>query len=299
MDEDRLDELTERAAEALSDGDAVLALALGDQIAAMDSEDATARIIRTHALLVMNSDDEAFREGQIAALLEPENDDAQIALALAAWRKKRLNLAQRAFEKAVELSDGNTEFQAQYVWFLASERGPRLAMRTAEDVLLHYPESATAWAALGLAQLRLHRHEDAEASTRKALEVDPENPEAQWTMIRILKRRGEFRQAAALRSMLLESNRSTAVLPWDEDAEPKSSDAEDDESATQTVPPVLLVEKPTPRKWPRRLALVGVILVILLVALPPIPKLILACLLTSVALGALLAFTFNGKIFGR
>lgn len=222
--EDSLD-LVERATRALGAGDHVLALALADQVAAMDPEDSIARIVRVHALLAMGSVEEAFHEAQIAVLLDPESEDGQMALALAAWRRGRLTLAQQSFERARELSADNPSFVAQLAWFLANERSPKAAVRVAEQVLARTDRLATAWAALGLAQLRLRRFEEAETTLRRAMDTDPRSPEAQAAMVRLLKRRGDARQAEVLADVLGE-----AKSAW---PDPRADEGEADASRSR------------------------------------------------------------------
>lgn len=165
------------------------------------------RVLRSHALLATHSVEDAFREAQVATLLDPDDDSAQLALALAAWRSRRITLAQQAFERAVDRSGQKAEVAAQYAWFLASEQAAQVGARAAERVIGQSPRIATAWAALGLSQFRLQRSEQAEQSLRRALEIDPHNPEAQSAMIRLLKRRGEHRQADLLNEMLEQERR--------------------------------------------------------------------------------------------
>jgi Tfp pilus assembly protein PilF len=202
MDTNRVDEMTERAAQSLAAGEPLRALALADQLVSINPEDATARVIRSHALMATNSLDEAFREAQVAVLFDAESEDAQMAFALAAWRSRKISLAQQAFERAISLSRHRTPFEAQYAWFQSSELDPRSAEKSAERMVGSSPRSATAWASLGLAQFRLNKPEEAAQSLRRALEIDPRSPEAQSAMIRLLKRRGETRQADALREVL-------------------------------------------------------------------------------------------------
>lgn len=232
MDSDRVDQLTEWAAQALASGEPLRALAFADQLTSHDPEDVTSRILRAHALLATGSFDEALRESQIAIRLDPENEDAQFVEALAAWRNRDIPEAQRAFRQAVELSGHSEQFIAQYAWFLATERGPRLAVKTAERLIEASPEIATAWAALGLAQIRLHRPEQAEKSLRRALEIDPRSPEAQSAMIRLLKRRGEHRQADAIRDVLMQASKRYSLFI----DEPIDAVSRDEESSADVEP---------------------------------------------------------------
>jgi Tfp pilus assembly protein PilF len=202
MDTNRVEEMTERAAQSLAAGEPLRALALADQLVSINPEDPTARVIRSHALMATHSVDEAFREAQVAVLFDAESEDAQMAFALAAWRSRKISLAQQAFERALSLCRHRTPFEAQYAWFQASELDARGAEKLAERVVGSSPRSATAWASLGLAQFRLNRPDDAALSLKRAMEIDPKSPEAQSAMIRLLKRRGQTRQADALREVL-------------------------------------------------------------------------------------------------
>ena len=92
----------------------------------------------------------------------------------------------------------------EYAWFMANERGPKLAERSAREALEADAGSSTAWAALGLAQFRLHRREAAEASLRRALELNPNDIYAQSAMVTLLQDRGDDRSAEALVGLLQE-----------------------------------------------------------------------------------------------
>jgi Tfp pilus assembly protein PilF len=202
MDHDRLDELTDEIAQSLGRGEGLKALALSDQLTSHRPEDVLARVLRAHALLATGSPEEALRECQVARRFDSRHEDVEFALALSAWRMGQIEEAERAFERALELSQHESHFAAQYAWFLASERGPRWAARVAEKVIGTSPRLATAWAALGLAQHRIGRSTQAEETLRHALELDPQSLEAQSAMIRVLKRRGDHSRARELRSAL-------------------------------------------------------------------------------------------------
>ncbi|MBY0586011.1 tetratricopeptide repeat protein [bacterium] len=212
MDTNRAEEMTEQAARSLAAGEPLRALALADQLVSINRDDATARVIRSHALLATNSVEEAMQEANIAVLLDNENEDAQMALALAAWRGRQILLAQHAFERAIQFSGQRSLFEAQYAWFQSSELNARSAEKLAERTVGRSPDCAVAWASLGLAQFRLNKGDEAARSLRRALEIDPYSPEAQSAMIRVLKRRGENRQADALREVLQESPRRHAFF---------------------------------------------------------------------------------------
>ena len=102
------------------------------------------------------------------------------------WHKNRFELAIARFGKHPALL-------SDYAWFMATERGPKLAEAAAHAAIEADAASSTAWAALGLAQFRLHRRGDAEASLRRALELNPNDIYAQSAMVTLLQeqRRGQ------------------------------------------------------------------------------------------------------------
>ncbi len=132
----------------------------------------------------------------------PNNPYGQLALARAAWRTRRNTLAQQAFEQAVACSGRDADVLAEFAWFMANARGPKLAEATARDAIEADGQSSTAWASLGIALHRLHREHEAEESLSRALELDPNNVQAQSAMLVLLQFRGETGKAAALAEVM-------------------------------------------------------------------------------------------------
>jgi tetratricopeptide (TPR) repeat protein len=87
---------------------------------------------------------------------------------------------------------------------MATERGPKLAKVAAEAAIAADADSSTAWAALGLAQYRLHHRAEAETSLRRALELNPNDIYAQSAMVTLLQDRRQDRKAEALVGLLEE-----------------------------------------------------------------------------------------------
>ena len=202
MDEPPFDPMMEEALEAFRQGDYVRTVALTDQLVAIDADQPAVRALRARALLYSDAGEEALSEARRAAELDPRNDQVQLVLGLAAWRSGRLYLAQQSLESAIRLSDGKPGMLVDYAWFMASERGPRLAEDAALEAVGMNDRSSTAWAALGLAQFRLRRRQDAEASLNRALELDPDDPYAQSVMATLLHDRHDDGQAMALARLL-------------------------------------------------------------------------------------------------
>lgn len=202
MDESDIHDLIERAFAALAAEDYVRALAIGDQLVAEVPDRAVIRAIRAHALLGSDAPEESYTEACRAIELEPDDEHAHRLLAMAAWRAGRLAAAQEAFERAIERFNRHAVLLADYAWFMATERGPKLGLEAAEAAVDANADSSTAWGALGLAQFRLHRRDEAEVSLRRALELNPNDIYAQSAMLTLLQDRHQDREAAALAGLL-------------------------------------------------------------------------------------------------
>jgi Flp pilus assembly protein TadD len=108
-------------------------------------------------------------------------------------------------ERAVELSGEEPNVVADFAFFLAAARGPRLAEEAANEAVCANHKCAAAWAALGLAQFRRRRRRAAEASVRRALELDPNDPYALAVMLALLHERRDNARAVALAELLKDS----------------------------------------------------------------------------------------------
>ncbi len=190
--------LLDQAMEALESGHYVRAVAIADQLVAVRADDPVVRGLRAQALLNLKAAAEAFDEARQAVRLDPRDAQASMLLGMAAWELDRLRLAQEAFERGIELSGNDPELLARYAWFLACERGSKVAAEASEEAIHADRDSALAWAALGLVQLRQHRLPVARESLRRALEIDPNDVHAQSVMLALLKEQGKDDQAEAL-----------------------------------------------------------------------------------------------------
>lgn len=204
MEESEVRNLIDLAVAALNEGDHVRALAIGDQLAAEAPDRASIRAIRAQALLEGDSPAESYEEARRAVALAPDDEHAHRLLAMSAWRSGRLSAAQEAFERAIELCRQSPVLLCDYAWFMATERSPKLAKEAADAAIEADPTCSTAWAALGRAQYRLHRREQAEAAVRRALELNPNDLYAQSAMVPILQDRRDDRQAEALANLISE-----------------------------------------------------------------------------------------------
>ncbi|MBN2474622.1 MAG: tetratricopeptide repeat protein [Pirellulales bacterium] len=272
-----LRELSEQAFDALRRGDHVRAVAIADQLAAAAPDNPVVRAIRAQALLGADAGEEAVAEARRAVELDENNEYAQRLLGLAAWRAERLTLAQQSFERALKLSGRRPELLAEYAWFMASERGPRLAEAAAQEAVAADRGSSTAWAALGLAQYRLHRREEAEASLRQALKLDPNDFYAQSAMVVLLQESRRDRQAEALADLLQD------VPGTEEFIESVRREAKQRRIAKMLVERKALPEPP-PDDSPRRRAMWVVTLALMIAGIcllvqPDDPRAIVICVI--------------------
>jgi len=198
MDDAGFQAQIEHVRQSLEQGDHVNALAVADQLVAAVGDHPLVRAMRAEALLSSENGEEALAEARLAVELDPTSDYAHRILGLAAWRQERRTLAQESLERAIELSGGRPELLAEYAWFMATERGPRLGEAAARRAIDADAEISTAWAALGLAQYKLHHRAEAETSLRRALELNPQDLYAQGAMVMLLQDRGLDDQAEVL-----------------------------------------------------------------------------------------------------
>jgi Tfp pilus assembly protein PilF len=199
-----MSDLIEKALAALRNEQYARAVAIADQLAAEMPENPLVRAIRAQGLLYSDNPEAALPEAKKAVELDPANPHAQLLLAYAAWRSKQNTLAQESFKAAVRFSDHESLFLAEFAWFLANERAPKIAETFAQTAIETDETSSTAWAALGLAQLRMHRRADAETSLHRAIELNPDDIYAQSAMVALLQDKGLDREAIKLASRLSE-----------------------------------------------------------------------------------------------
>ena len=202
MDRRETGDLIDEARSALEKGDHPRALELTLRLVGQYPRDVEVRLLRAKVLLHADTGNEALCEARQVARMVPANDEAQTLLGLAAWRCGRLTLAQDSLQRAIRLSQRRSGLLADYAWFMAQERGPKLAEVAAREAIAANENSSTAWAALGRAQFRLHRFSEAEASLQRALQLDPNDPYAQQAMMDLLHQRRQDGKAVALASLL-------------------------------------------------------------------------------------------------
>lgn len=271
MDSDEFQQLADEAHAAMERGDFAQAAVLAERLVALRPHDAELRALRLDSLLKNNDVDRAFHEARQTVELIPENDQLQFFLGLAAWRSNRMTLAQQSLERAIELSNGKPRLLADYAWFMAYERGPRLGEEAALRAIAAAETSSTAWAALGMAQFRLRRHDEAAESLTRALKLDPNDYFAQLAMAKLLQELRQDSKAVALASLLEDTpgtgplveeirrqakQRQVAMKLVERDALPEKHDGEPRHAnrwlvlaSMMTAGLVILVEPTRPLSW--------------------------------------------------
>jgi adenylate cyclase len=126
--------------------------------------------------------------------------------------KRSVDRAIQLFEKAIELDPryaaayaGCSSAYGQMYWLFAREEKYRdRAQELSFKALMYDNNLAEAYTAMGLSYFISGKFEEASASSRKAIELDPDDFIAHWTLGRINFTNGEFEQAHALYRRVIE-----------------------------------------------------------------------------------------------
>lgn len=98
----------------------------------------------------------------------------------------QLENAEKALRTALTLEPGNPDFAYNLAAVLSKLERPDEAVRFLRDVTASTPERWDAWTNLGVAHLDCGNLGDAEMALRKALEINPDNPEAHYNLAWLL-----------------------------------------------------------------------------------------------------------------
>jgi Tfp pilus assembly protein PilF len=202
MKPEDVEKLAKRAFEAFMAEKHVLGLALTDQLIEAVPTNATFRCWQVYGLLDGGQPQEAVEAARRAVQVAPGAFETHLVLAQSLWTCDNPNEAQREFEQAISLSRGHPYVLSEYASFLAIDRDAADAHRVAEEAIKANPNSADAWAALGVAQYRLQRIPEAKSSLRRSLELNPASNRAALAMQAVLSEVARRKGAAALRDMI-------------------------------------------------------------------------------------------------
>ncbi|MBI5724036.1 MAG: tetratricopeptide repeat protein [Planctomycetes bacterium] len=126
-----------------------------------------------------------------AVILEPDNRQACRLLAGAVARLGRLEEAAALYQKALDLDRNDPEAHVRLGNILCISGQPRRAVGHYEQALALDPSCAEAWYCLGA----ISDHAKAEVFFRKALEICPQYPLANWNLALNLLLGGQYEEA--------------------------------------------------------------------------------------------------------
>jgi adenylate cyclase len=126
--------------------------------------------------------------------------------------KRSVEYATQLFEKAIELDPRfaaayaacSSAYGQRYQYFAREERYRIRAQELSFKALMYDGNLPEAYTAMGLSYFLWGKLEEASASSRKAIELDPEDFVAHWTLGRIHFTKGEFEQARGLYHRVIE-----------------------------------------------------------------------------------------------
>ena len=141
--------------------------------------------------------DTALEEVQRALAFKADLPEAFNLQGLAYSAKGDLPLAERAFQRALQLGprDGNT--MHNYAWFLCQQQRWNEADAQFNGALVQpqYRDATRTLLAQGVCQARAGRWAEAERALSRSFELDPGNPVTAYNLSDVLLRRGELERA--------------------------------------------------------------------------------------------------------
>ena len=147
------------------------------------------------------------RAPEADALLHAAEAAAQVDLGQTLRAAGRLTDATPHFERAVALAPGNASYRLLELLHRATvfdEQGrAQDAMACFEQATQEHPQSADAWAALGVVQAYLADPAQAQVSLQRALQLDPGRTEVIEHFGRVLQDQGQYEDAALVYERLL------------------------------------------------------------------------------------------------
>jgi len=202
MRPDELENLARQAHRALTSGQLDRGLALTDQCVRARPTEPVFYCWRARALLEMGENIQAAQQARLAVRHGPEMLESHMVLADAAAILGRKLEAQYAFREAIKLSRRDPGVLATYALFMAAECSATLGERAAIEAVEADADSSYSWTALGIAQLRRHRHAEAETSLNRAVQLDADNAWAKMNLAVVLEKMGKHGTAQALLKLL-------------------------------------------------------------------------------------------------
>lgn len=178
---------------------------LGDRLGAIASYRAAAQLdlgyvyVRERLVRLALEEEEFELASRVAAELleiEPDNAEVHVLSGLAAARREQVDEARAAFERAIEVSQGEQVDAYYQLGLLEQEAGRISEARTAfEAAIAQDPSFDAAWNDLGLVHFELEEYERAEAAFRQAIALRPDFAAAWSNLGRSLASHGAYQDA--------------------------------------------------------------------------------------------------------
>ena len=125
--------------------------------------------------------------------------------------------AEQNFRRALQLDARDADAMQNYGWFLCQQQryGEADAMFSRALAVPQYPDVPRTLLTQGICHARAGRFDAAEASLRRALELEPENPGIAVNLSEVLYRRGDYERARQLiRRVNASADVSNASTLW-------------------------------------------------------------------------------------
>src|SRR6185503_5328159 len=119
-----------------------------------------------------------------------------------------------AMRLAIQRDPQSEKYRFAYAVLLTNSNAPGAAVIRLEESLKTFPSSSRLWFALGFANFRLDKNEEAERALRKAIELDPKFAPAFAYLGLIRARTGSYDEAISLYESALQADAKLAVVHY-------------------------------------------------------------------------------------
>ena len=210
---------TQTAAEHAELGDALFEAGLLDQahgelgeVFRLNPKDADSLVRLARIYLARNEITAARRT--LEAAVERGNEAAPVYALLADVYEQsgHLEKAIPAMRLAIQRDPQSEKYRFAYAVLLTNSNAPGAAVIRLEESLQTFPASSRLWFALGFANFRLDKNEEAERALRKAIDLDPKFAPAFAYLGLIRAKTGAYDEAIKLYGNALDADSKLAVV---------------------------------------------------------------------------------------
>lgn len=124
--------------------------------------------------------------------------------------------AEDSFRRALALNPRDPDTAHNYGWMLCQEKRYQEAEQSFQQALASplYPNRSRTYLAMGVCQARAGRAEEAEATLKRAYELEPGNPVTGYNLARVLFQKGDYERARFYIRRLNNSELANAESLW-------------------------------------------------------------------------------------